>query len=95
MLTRRGLFKRLGQAALGLAVVPLLSRVGSASADINRGWVLRPGFRKLTLKEIVTIALHNRSSQLADNVLANNALLTRLRERQVFHTLSSGIEERL
>lgn len=42
------------------------------------------------LSEIVTTTLRNRSGSLTNNVLRNNALLTRLKSRGKIKTFSGG-----
>ena len=78
MLTRRGLFKRLGRSALGLAAMPLLAKLGVGQID---GSIL-VGTGSPTLAEIVSTTLRARSGQLADNLMRNNALFQRLEDKQ-------------
>lgn len=92
MLTRRALFKRFGQSALGLAVVPVLASFINAPVLAKYRYVARSG---PTLAEIVTTTLRNRSGKLAENVMSNNALFQRMRLKNVAVTQVSSIEERL
>ena len=80
MLTRRGLFKRLGRSALGLAAVPLVGQLGVG--QVGGEILIGTGTGSLTLSEIVSTTLRARSGQLADNVMRSNALLQRLEDKQ-------------
>jgi len=70
-LHRRALLAGLG----AIVAVPLVPAPVRAWAAVRQHDILAPG----ALGEIVTVTLRNRSRQLADNMVRNNALLERLR----------------
>ncbi len=70
-LHRRALLAGLG-AVLAAPLVPAPVRDWATAKQYD---ILAPG----ALGEILTVTLRNRSRQLADNMVRNNALLERLR----------------